>query len=77
MTGIFYNIETRVPEQYVGILMHANPMALLLSGLRKAILYGEAPDMKWVSIWFVIGVVVAAFGVRKIYKNENSYVKVI
>ena len=33
--------------------------------------------MKWVGIWFVIGVVVAAFGVHKIYKNENGYVKVI
>ena len=30
-----------------------------------------------VGIWFVIGVIVAILGVRKIYKNENSYVKVI
>ena len=77
MTGIFYNIETRVPERFVGLLMHANPMALLLSSLRKCILYGEAPDMKWIGIWFVISVVIAILGIRKIYKNENSYVKVI
>lgn len=77
MTGIFYNIETRVPERFVSLLMHGNPMALILSSLRKCILYGETPELKWLGIWFVIGVIVAILGVRKIYKNENSYVKVI
>lgn len=77
MTGIFYNIETRLPEKYVNLLMKGNPMALILSSLRKCILYGEVPDLKWLGIWFVIGVIAAALGVRKIYKNENSYVKVI
>ena len=65
MTGIFYNIEKRLPAQYTGIL------------IRKCILYGQAPDVKWLIIWFIIGIIVAALGVRKIYKNENSYVKVI
>ena len=77
MTGIFYNIEKRLPAQYTGILMKGNPMALVLSSLRKCILYGQAPDVKWLIIWFIIGIIVAALGVRKIYKNENSYVKVI
>ena len=57
--------------------MTGNPMALVLSSLRKCILYGQAPDVKWLIIWFIIGIIVAALGVRKIYKNENSYVKVI
>ena len=77
MTGIFYNIEKRLPPKYIGLLMKANPMALILSSLRKCILYAQTPDIKWIMIWFVIGIIVAAFGVLKIYKNENSYVKVI
>lgn len=77
MTGIFYNLETRLPSRYAGILVKGNPMALALSSLRKSILYGETPDMKWVFLWIVVGVIVAALGIRKIYKNENSYVKVI
>lgn len=77
MTGIFYNIETKLPEHYVGLLMKGNPMALILNSLRKCILYGQAPDMKWITIWFVVSIIVAALGIRKIYKNENSYVKVI
>ncbi|MCD8020716.1 MAG: ABC transporter permease [Clostridiales bacterium] len=77
MTGIFYNIENRLPARYINILMKGNPMALILSSLRKSILYGETPDVKWLAIWFVISIIIAIFGVRKIYKNENSYVKVI
>ena len=75
--SFIYNIEKRLPAQYTGILMKGNPMALVLSSLRKCILYGQAPDVKWLIIWFIIGIIVAALGVRKIYKNENSYVKVI
>ncbi|MCI6859001.1 MAG: ABC transporter permease [Eubacterium sp.] len=77
MTGIFYNIESRLPPKYTGLLIKGNPMALILSGLRKCILYGQAPDFKWIVIWMIIGVIVSALGIRKIYKNENSYVKVI
>lgn len=77
MTGIFYNVETRLPDPYGGIVMKCNPMALVLSSMRKCILYGETPNLKWLFIWFVIGLLLAATGVRKIYKNENSYVKVI
>ena len=34
LTGIFYNIEKRLPAKYTGILMKGNPMALVLSGIR-------------------------------------------
>jgi ABC-type polysaccharide/polyol phosphate export permease len=77
MTGIFYNIETKLPPKFVGPLLHFNPMALILSSLRNCILHNATPDFKWLGIWFVIGLIVSVLGVRKVYKNENSYVKVI
>ena len=77
LTGIFYNIEKRLPAKFSFILMKCNPMALVLNNLRNCILYGTMPDMKWTAVWFVIAIIVAIFGVRKIYKNENSYVKVL
>lgn len=77
LTGIFYNIETRLPKQYVGLLMKCNPMALVLSGFRKSLLYNQTPDLKWLFIWFVLSILLSIGGIRKIYKNENSYVKVI
>ncbi len=77
LTGIFYNIETRLPSQYVGILLKCNPMALILASFRKSILYNQVPDLKSLFIWFILGLLLSAGGIRKIYKNENSYVKVI
>ena len=77
LTGIFYNIETRLPPNIVGVLMHANPMALVLSSLRKVILHQVTPDLHWLLIWFILGIIISALGIRKVYKNENSYVKVI
>ena len=57
--------------------MHANPMALVLSSLRKVILHQVTPDLHWLLIWFILGIIISALGIRKVYKNENSYVKVI
>lgn len=77
ITGIFYNIERRLPPKYVNLLMKCNPMALILNSLRKSMLYCQTPDVKWLLIWLVVGIIVSAIGIRKVYKSENSYVKVI
>lgn len=76
LTGIFYNIETRIPE--IGPLLNKiNPVAFFMSSLRKCMLYQETPHRKLLLLWFVISVVLSVLGIRKIYKNENSYVKMI
>lgn len=76
LTGIFYNIETRIPE--IGPLLNKiNPIAFFMSSLRKCMLYQETPYLKLLFLWFVISVVISILGIRKIYKNENSYVKMI
>lgn len=80
LTGIFYNIETRLGGKYPA-LAHVvgewNPMAYIIIGLRKAILYGQAPDLVVMLVWSVVAVLLCLFGIRLIYKNENNYVKVI
>ena len=77
MSGVFYNIQTRVPEPYNIILLYGNPIAGLLQGARNCILYGTSPYYDMLGIWFVISVVLCIVGVRSIMKYENSYVKVI
>lgn len=81
LTGVFYNIELRVGKQFgaaVGRLVtECNPMALLISSMRDILLYGHAPHYKWLLAWLVGSTLVSALGVKLIYKNENSYVKVI
>jgi len=76
MTGIFYNVEKRIPE-YGAMLNRYNPMAFLLTSMRQSILYGKTPDVKFLFAWLAVSMLLAALGVRKIYKEENSYVKSI
>lgn len=77
MTGIFWNIMTRLPAPYNVWVGKCNPVAFLLSSMRDCVLYGKVPHRKLLLLWFFIGLAISALGIRKIYKNENSYVKVI
>ena len=80
LTGIFYSIESRLgPDHPViaKILVHANPMALLITDMRNVVLYNKAPHWIWLCIWFLISLLLSIIGIRTIYKNENTYAKVI
>lgn len=80
MTGIFFSIDTRLGADYptaARILTYANPMALIVRDMRNVLLYKHAPDWTALAAWTVIALILSIIGVRTIYKNENSYVKVI
>lgn len=76
-TGTFYDIEKRMEAPWSDLLLTLNPMAMLISAMRKAMIYCQMPDVRLLVLWTVIGVIIAAVGVRIIYKNENGYVKAI
>lgn len=76
LSGIFYNIESRIPE-YSAILEKANPAAFLIASMRQSLIYKSTPNLKILAIWFLIGIVLSLIGVGIIYKEENSYVKSI
>ena len=76
LTGIFYNIETKLDG--LGVLLgKANPMAFLIISMRRCLIYESTPARKLLLGWLVISIVLSVLGVIKIYKNENSYVKMI
>lgn len=77
VTGIFYDVAARIPQPYGDVLVSCNPMAFLMSAMRDALLYQKAPDIILLLIWLFLSLLLCLSGVRKIYKNENSYVKVI
>ncbi|MDE7390402.1 MAG: ABC transporter permease, partial [Lachnospiraceae bacterium] len=84
LSGIFYSIEPigkiitgRVPEPYGSLLVKINPMALLITDLRRVLVYQEDPHWVMLLLWFFIGLILSVIGVKIIYKYENSYVKVI
>lgn len=76
MTGIFYNIEKKIPG-WGKILSQYNPIAFLLASMRQCLIYGKTPSRKLLLLWFAISILLSAAGIRKIYKEENSYVKSI
>ena len=77
MSGIFYSIENRVPDPFGNILIKLNPVALIITDLRRVLLENADPHFYSLLAWLGISIIVAIIGVRTIYKQENSYVKVI
>lgn len=77
ITGIFYSVLTRLPAPYGEIALKCNPLAFLLDAMRKSLIYCQTPSRKLLLFWFVFGCLLSAWGIRTIYKNENSYVKVM
>ena len=75
-TGIFYNVEAKIPE-YGHLLSKVNPVAFLISSMRQSLIYCETPDWLPMFLWLLFSVFLAIAGVSKIYKEENSYVKAI
>ena len=75
-TGVFYNLESRIPE-YGAMLNSYMPTAYLLSSMRQSLVYGVTPDVKIMVLWFAVSLLLCVAGIRKIYKEENSYVKAI
>ncbi len=81
LTGIMFDLQARLGKvmsarkaEFIG---HVNPMASLITSARNVLMYSSAPEYKYLVIWLVIGLVLGAIGVVLIYRNENTYVKVI
>ncbi len=77
MSGIFYDINKRVPAPYNKLLLNCNPMGFLIHSMRKCVLYETVPNLKLMAFWFVVALVLAVIGTKLIIKHENSYVKMI
>ncbi|SFA77423.1 ABC-2 type transport system permease protein/teichoic acid transport system permease protein [Acetitomaculum ruminis DSM 5522] len=80
MTGVFYDIHKRIGKSYpelANFMGNYNPMAYLVSSVRKCLIYTGEPDLKFLVMWFAIGIILSVIGVKIIYKYENGYAKVV
>lgn len=77
LSGIFYDISTKVPAPYNTILLNCNPLAFLITSFRNGLLYSTGVDVIVLLVWFLIGTVLSIVGIKTIYKHENTYVKVM
>lgn len=76
LTGIFYNLEKKIPKFGV-YLNRYNPVAFLISSMRQGLLYAEVPDLRFFALWFGVSLLLVVGGVALIYKEENSYLKAV
>jgi len=76
-SGIFYSVSKRIPAPYGKIMATINPAAFFIEESRKVLLYGINMNFWIYAIWLGIAIGLCVIGVRLIYKNENSYVKVM
>ena len=77
LSGIFYNIKTRVKGVYGVILLRCNPIAFIMDQYRIVIIEGKMPAFDWLAIWLCIGLLLCIIGISIVHKYENSYAKVI
>ena len=78
MTGVFYDISTRIHNVlYRTILLDLNPIANFIYNMRNVLIYKSAPVGMWTLVWFLVGILICMLGIKTIYKYENTYVKVM
>lgn len=77
LSGIFYDVMVTLPEPLNGIMICLNPAAMFVDTMRQALLNNTAANLPILGMWFLIGMVMCYIGVHIVYKNENSYVKVV
>ena len=77
LSGIFYNVPTTLPEPLNILMMTLNPMAIFIDIMRNAILYNTLVDLPILGIWLIGSLLLCYIGIHIVYKNENSYVKVV
>jgi|GEM_PF-119136 len=77
LSGIFYDTMTTLPEPLNAVMMCLNPVAVIIDTMRNALLYNTAANLPVLGVWFIVSVILCAVGVHIVYKNENSYVKIV
>ncbi len=80
VSGVFYSIESRIgahSETLARIMSNFNPLAIIISDMRAAVLGTGEFHFVAIAVWFLLGILISILGISLVYKHENSYVKVI
>lgn len=77
LSGIFYDPMTTLPAPLNSLMMCLNPVAVVIDTMRNALLYNNASNLPVLGMWFLVSVILCFVGVHTVYKNENSYVKIV
>ena len=59
---------SHIPKMLAQIMIRCNPIAFLITECREVLIYGGAADLRLLSVWFLIGLGLSAFGIHLIYQ---------
>lgn len=76
-TGIFYSIQDKFPKQYSKLVLRCYPIAKLIDYARNVCIDGISINVWYLVVLFAFSICMSVIGIHIIYKNENSYVKLI
>ncbi len=77
LSGIFYDCTTGLPEPFSYLIPTLNPMAMCIDTMRQGLLYNTVVNLPQIAVWSVASILLCFIGVHIVYKNENSYVKLV
>lgn len=77
MSGTFYDVITGLPKPLNAMMLVLNPVSMYMDTMRNALLYNLVSNVPLLVLWTVLSLLVGYIGMHTIYKNENSYVKII
>ena len=72
-TPVVY-LSSMLPEKFQWA-MHVNPMAVLVEAYRSILYYHTMPDMKWLTIWSIISVLMIIVGYIIFKRLEKTFVE--
>lgn len=77
LSGVFYELKVTLSEPLGTMVLCLNPVALLIDTMRNALVYKQITNIPLLCIWFLISLILCCIGIHIVYRNENSYVKVV
>ncbi len=77
LSGIFYETMSTLPEPLNVLMIHLNPATIFIDTMRNALLYNQVTNLPVLGVWIMLAIVLCGIGIHIVYKNENSYVKIV
>ena len=72
-TPIVY-LSSMLPAKYQWA-MYVNPMAVLVEAYRSVLYYHKTPDIKWITIWGILSIILLIIGYIIFKKLEKTFVE--
>jgi ABC-type polysaccharide/polyol phosphate export permease len=77
LSGVFYDVITSLPKPLNALMLCMNPVSMFIDSMRNALLQNIVCNVPLIVLWTVISILLCYMGIHIVYKNENSYVKVV